>query len=203
MQNFIHKIKFRKVNCVFQQELLEDIKNKIDCSQVIRPADKTSNFYETNPGAYNKLLHDNITSCYQREDNSTPMNISKEAKNIATNLKLADRINVTAEKHAYITLKDHKSNFETTPSCRLINPSKPELGKISKHILDNINSAIASRLSLNQWKNTQAVVNWFNNIMDKNNYSFIEFDIVNFYASITAKLLNAALNFASSYVNIS
>jgi len=152
MQNFKHKIKFRKVNCAFQQKLLKDIRNKIDCAQVIIPADKTSNFYETNPCTYNKLLHDNITSSYQREDNSTPMNISKEAKDIATSLKLADRINVTAEKHAYITLKDHKANFETTPSCRLINPSKPELGKVSKHILDNINSVIASRLSLNQWK---------------------------------------------------
>jgi len=131
------------------------------------------------------------------------MNISKEAKDIATSLKLADQITVTAEKHAYIILKDHKANFETTPSCRLINPSKPELGKISKHILYNINSVIASRLSLNQWKNTQAVINWFNNIIDKNNYTFIEFDIVNFYPSITVKLLNAALNFASSYVNIS
>ena len=30
---------------------------------------------------------------------------------------------------AYITLKDHKGNLISNPSCRLINPSKSELGK--------------------------------------------------------------------------
>ena len=45
---------------------------------------------------------------------------------------------LTIEKEAFITLKDHKPNFQDHPSCRLINPSKPEIGVISKHILDEI-----------------------------------------------------------------
>jgi len=81
---------------------------------------------------------------------------------------LADRINCTNRKPANITLKEHKTNFETTPTCRLINPSKPRIGKISKHILDKINFEITKELHLNQWKNTNSILNWFNNIKKKN-----------------------------------
>jgi hypothetical protein len=44
-----------------------------------------------------------------------------------------------AETEAFITLKDHKDNVESNPKCRLINPAKRELGKVSKVILDSIN----------------------------------------------------------------
>jgi len=134
------------------------------------------------------MLHINITKCYKKEDKNTPAAISREDKNIATGLHLADRISCTNQKPAYITLKDHKNNFETTPTCRLINPSKSEIGKISKHILDKFNSNITKKLHLNQWKNTNSVLNWFNNIKNKKAHAFIEFDIVDFYPSITADL---------------
>ena len=44
---------------------------------------------------------------------------------------------------------------------------------------------------------------WFNNIPEKDHHSFIAFDIVNFYPSISHKLLNDALSFAASYADIS
>ena len=47
-----------------------------------------------------------------------------------------------AKKQAFIALKDHKDNFANHPTCRLINPAESELGKVSKQILDNINSKI-------------------------------------------------------------
>ena len=31
---------------------------------------------------------------------------------------------------------NHKPNFENNPTCRLINPSKSEIGRVSKQILD-------------------------------------------------------------------
>ena len=77
-----------------------------------------------------------------------------------------------------------------------------EMGKISKQILDRINTNIVNKLRLNQWKNTQAVLNWFNSIENKETYSFIAFDVVDFYPSISIELLNAALEFASNYGNI-
>ena len=36
------------------------------------------------------------------------------------------------EKNAYIIFKDHKPNFYDKKQCRLINPSKSELGIILK-----------------------------------------------------------------------
>jgi hypothetical protein len=55
---------------------------------------------------------------------------------------------------------------------------------------------------MNQWKNTKSVLTWFNNIADKDQHSFIAFDVVDFYPSISIELLDAALDFASNYDNI-
>ena len=106
-------------------------------------------------------------------------------------------------REAFITLKDHKPNFDNNPTCRLINPTKAEIGKISKRILDRINTKVVHTLQLNQWKNTKAVLNWFNSIQCKAPCSFITFDVVDFYPSISIDLLNAALDFASQHVYIS
>ena len=76
------------------------------------------------------------------------------------------------------------------------------IGKISKNILDRINSTIAKKHNLNQWKNTTAVINWFKSIENKQQFSFICFDIEEFYPSISQDLLNKALDFASNYDNI-
>ena len=58
---------------------------------------------------------------------------------IAVEEKRTEKI---AKQQAFIALKDHKDNFANHPTCRLINPAKSELGKVSKQILDNINSKI-------------------------------------------------------------
>ncbi|KAK2564350.1 hypothetical protein P5673_011775 [Acropora cervicornis] len=73
---------------------------------------------------------------------------------------------------------------------------------LNKNILDRINSTIAKKHNLNQWKNTTAVINWFKSIENKQQFSFICFDIEEFYPSISQDLLNKALDFASNYDNI-
>ena len=47
--------------------------------------------------------------------------------------------------------------FENNPKCRLINPAKSESGKLSKVILDKINSNLREKLNSNQWRNTQHI----------------------------------------------
>ena len=37
------------------------------------------------------------------------------------------------------TIKDHKPGFMDNPQCRLLNPSKSELGRAAKQILTRIN----------------------------------------------------------------
>ena len=50
-------------------------------------------------------------------------------KHIAKKLELSDKMEHLARNPTFITLKDHKENFNLKLSCRLINPSKSELGK--------------------------------------------------------------------------
>ena len=37
---------------------------------------------------------------------------------------------------AFITLKDHNPNFRNKPTCRLIDPCKLELGKVSQQLVE-------------------------------------------------------------------
>ena len=91
--------------------------------------------------------------------------INKEAKKIAQNLMLEDRIECFPHRDAFITLKDHKENFHDKPSCRrLINPAKSELGKIAKFY---INKIIRAKTKLRQWRSTKEVIAWFESLENK------------------------------------
>ena len=126
-----------------------------------------------------------------------------EAKNIAKKIQLSDRIECLAKTPAFITLKDHKDNFQSSFHCCLINPSKSELGKVSKSILENINQHLVKLLHVNQWKNSASVIEWFRNIEDKKNCTFIKFDIREFHLSITETILDKALLIAKQHHDIS
>ena len=99
--------------------------------------------------------------------------INLEAKTIAKKLELIDRIAYFTRSPAYITLKDHKKNLLSEPMCRLINPAKSEIGQISKHITEKINSSLLEKLIYQQWKNSKAVKKWFKDIKNKGNSQFI------------------------------
>ncbi len=202
MLNLVQNIKFKRQSKPFLNKLRNDTSTIKDDKKLFISADKTTNFYKVTHADYNKLMDDNISKSYKKASKSTEKNITITDKKIAAQLELDDRIDTTAHNQAFLTLKDHKPNFPNKPTCRLINPSKSELGKVSKKILDSINQQVRDQLPLNQWKNTDAVTKWFNNIDDKPNNTFITFDICEFYPSITHELLSEALEFASSYMDI-
>ena len=137
-------------------------------------------------------MMENITKSYKTGEDVVADNINHELKDISHNLGIGDRIDTMAKTPAFINLKDHN------PKCRLINPSKSELGKVSKTILDNINNRLREVLHVNQWKNSSSVIDWFNSIDNKPNHTFISFDIVEFYPSITEKLLDNVILWAKS-----
>ena len=99
-------------------------------------------------------------------------------------------------------MKNHKDEFPNKIPCRLINPSKSNLGKISKVILDKINQHLVASTNINQWKNTHNVLNWFDKIENKRDVAFIQFDIENFYPSITMELLYKSIQFAKEATSI-
>ena len=65
---------------------------------------------------------------------------------------------------------------------------KPTIGKISKVLLDKINSAVIASTKINHWENTSFFISWFEKITHKQALSFICFDVENFYASISSNL---------------
>ena len=117
------------------------------------------------------------------------------------NRKVLNRLEINGESNSFITLKDHKENFNNNPTVRLINPAKNELGHISKAILDTANKNIREAMGLNQWRNTDTVIDWFKSIRNKHLCKFIIFDIREFYPSITENLLKKALTFAEAHTH--
>ena len=200
--NMMNNVSFRNVRDPFLNNIYEDIKKVNSSQNVLIFADKTRNMYEAEPATYKKLLQENITKAYKHGNENMMDDINHELKTITSNLAIGDRLDTMAKKPAFITLKDHKDNFESNPKCRLINPAKSELGKVSKAILDIINDDIKSSINVNQWKNSQAVIEWFKNIIDKPNHSFVSFDVVEFYPSITEELLDQAISWAKSFSDI-
>ena len=199
----IENIKFRDTKNNFQESLASDLKKINTSENMFVFADKTRNIYETSLETYNKLLHDNITKTYKRGSEDNISEIDSELKHIADNLSIGNRIECMKKREAFISLKDHKENFENNPKCRLINPAKSDSGKISKLILDKINTQLRTILNVNQWRNTQNVIDWFGNIEEKSRHSFISFDIIDVYPSISENLLDQALSWASNLASIS
>ena len=107
-----------------------------------------------------------------------------------------------AKRPAFISLKDHKENFKHNTKCHLINPSKSEMGIVSKTFLEKINSKLNNHLCYNQWRSTSAVIEWFRAIENKKTCKFIKFDIAELYPSISAELLERSINFARGIVEI-
>ena len=202
LYDLVCNIQFSPRHNDFQKQLTKDVKEITSSLIVLVPADKTTNLYSTSKETYKQLLNDNITKSYRRTNDGTKRGIDHEAKAIATDLGLANRMKVYAERQALITLKDHKEDFRSKPSCRLINPAKSEIGMVSKIMVERINNRLRDKAKLQQWKNTQAVLQWFSDVTDKNDNTFIKFVIVEFYPSISKDLLSKAITFAKSLVTV-
>ena len=126
----------------------------------------------------------NVTKTYKKTNPKVPDVITLKDKKIAEKLELDNRVEVSASRNSFITLDDHKPDFINNPTCRLINPSKSEIGIISKNILDHINKEIIQATKVNLWKNTNNTIESFKAIPEKDKHTFITFDVCDFYPSI-------------------
>ena len=146
------------MNYEFQTKLSKDIKKNRNTKKVLNDAYKSPR---------SKINRINI-----------------KAKNIVTKLGIEDRVEQLSEWNLYITVKDHKEEFPEKLLFRLINPSKSEIGNISKIILGKVNKVVIESAKLNQRKKTDIVIEWFKSIKNK--------DIESFYPSRSAELFNKA-----------
>ena len=202
MYHMIDSMEFRRVNCEFQKKLQSDLKEIRSSTKLFVKADKTKNMYEVGKDAYKKMLKDNITTIYKKCSSTEVSNTNAQAADIVEKLGMADRVQCIAEHNAFITIKDHKPGFPNEVKCRLLNPCKSEVGKISKKYLEDINKSVREVTSLNQWRNTHQVIEWFNGIEQKGRCKFVKFDIVSFYPSISEPLLKKALAFAKQHTDV-
>ena len=85
-------------------------------------------------------------------------------KKIVNKLEIEDRVFKNTEREAFVTMKDHKPGFINNPKCRMLVPSKVEVGKISHRILKNVVNVVKEQTQINQWKNTYTCIEWFKNI---------------------------------------
>ena len=106
-----------------------------------------------------------------------------------------------ASHPAFITIKNHKPNFQNNTKCRLINPMKNELGLVSKKDLEKIIANVANTTKVNQRRNTTTVINCFKLLPQKDESPFIKFDI-EFYPSISEELRNRSISCARSITTI-
>ena len=166
-------------------------------------ADKSRHIKKMEKDEYKKLLRDNITKKYNMSNGKKLRNINFAAKKIVEKLSILDQVEVMQETEACITIKDHMDEYPNKIPCRLINLSKSNIGKINKAILDTINKNVVRSTEINQWKNTSNVLDWYANYTDKNKASFVQFDIENFYPSITSDLLYSSIQFAKEVTTVS
>ena len=68
---------------------------------------------------------------------------------------------------------------------------------------EKANKYLVDLLSLNQWKNSDMVTNWFRLIKNKSDCTFILLYIMEFYPLIMETILDNALPFAKQHVEIS
>ena len=198
----ISNIIWRPGSNQLQKKMKEDIKKIRKDDKLYIASDKTTNFYRTDVNEYNKLKKRNIEKDYKTSSENEIDKVTKEDRKIAEKFKLENRIYKTPRRESFTLFKDHKDNFANRKETRLINPCKPELGKISKQILEKLVIIVKKATGFKQWKNTWDVIKWFKAKTGKQNFTFIQFDICEFYPSITEKLLKDTFEWVSTVTPI-
>ena len=202
IQVMIKNISYKRWNNPVQAQLKKYKDNINSSNKILVPADKWCNMYKLGKDVYDKLLTENITKINKKWSRRKVNKINYNAKRIAEDVSLEDCVEKIYENEAYITIKDHKKDFPNKILCRLINLSKSDIGRISKQILDKINLKLTSDTKVNQWKNSVSVIEWLNNIWNKDQHRFVVFDIESFCSSFSEDLFNEALIFAKIKVDI-
>ena len=74
------------------------------------------------PYKYKQMLHKEVIKHYQKDQLNLENELNKEAEILVRKLKVEGRIEKYNINRCVITIKDHKINIQSYPTCRLINP---------------------------------------------------------------------------------
>ena len=196
----IRDIKTKPYDNPLQRRMKEDLQTLGQMNdQVVVPSDKTGNYFLMDVHEYQQKLELEIRRSYKKVDHGIIEDIDTEAASFANKFHLDDRIEGIALKPSFLTIKDHKEDFPTKVSYRLINPAKSNIGSITKTILQRVNKNIKEVTEVNLWRNTKEAIDWFKNLENKSNLCFLKFDIDSYFPSISKELLQKALDFVLEY----
>ena len=124
---------------------------------------------------YNMLLNSCVTSTYKKSNNNIKKKINISGRNILKVKEVLQREDIIDESNCFMTLKNHKENFQNNPSVLLINPAKNKLERLSKFTIQAMNKELRHKFNLNQLKNTEDVIDWFKSINKKLLWKFVIF----------------------------
>ena len=105
--------------------------------------------YRLEKEEYYLLLQNAVTATYKKSNKDIARRINCEGIKYAEEANILYKVEVNGTANFFITLKDHKANFLNHPTKRLNNPAKNEIGRISKQILDQVNSNLCEILKVN------------------------------------------------------
>ena len=113
LYDMVQNIEFKKVKFNFPMQLSNDVKNIKKNPKILVPVDKSNNLYELTTEEYNKLQIENISKTYKQITESAMNSINTEAKAIAKDLNLDERIEQYNQTQSFITLKTISKIFRT------------------------------------------------------------------------------------------
>ena len=144
------------------------------------------------------MLRDEATKKYKISSHDKIVEVNQESLKLVEKFQpgLETRVEVFSQSPAFITVKDHKQGFPSKVEVRMINPAKPQTGKITKIILQEINSNLRSLTKLNQLQSTQDAISWFKSLNLKNRRLSLGFDICSFHPNISESVLEKAFTWA-------
>ena len=134
----LQNIRFRRRSKPFLTALKQEIKKINQKEELIIPADKTSNHYLVPADKYKELVDKEIHKKYKKATLDDVKKVNSDQAQTVKDLELDDRVFRTASRDCFITLKDYKEDFNVNPKVSVINPTKPEVGKIAMKIIDNV-----------------------------------------------------------------
>ena len=194
--SMMKSVKFKPASNELNKKIKKDLNEIRNKQKILVKGDKSRRLFQVVKEDYVKEMKDEITWKYRKANPQMICEVNKEAAKLTSKLELDDRIDALPEAEAFFTYKDHKSNFPERKELRLLNPSKSNVGKISKKILDRINTDLRQKTGFNQWKSTNDCLDWFNALKDKDHFRCTKLDIQLFYPEIGKKLLENAINWA-------
>ena len=201
MIGMVNEIKFRKMRNNIQQKMCEDMRRK-ESDSIFVKSDKSGNLYKIEKGKYKQMMFKEVVKCYRKTPPDLEKELNSEAKILAHRLGIVNRVEKYNTKNCSIKIKDHKSDFKTNPECRLINPAKTQIGRVNKIIVQDICDSLRLALNINQWRSTKDCIKWFEEYDKNNRCSFINYDIREFYPSITEMTLDRAWSLDKEYMVI-